>query len=181
MLSAIAAKLALALLAAAGILGLAVLAVAVLSFFLGDAPFLATSKPAAVRTMEVAAIQEGEKVYDLGCGDGRLLVRANKEYGAQAVGVELFPPLCWLARVRALLAGADVKVIRGNIFDFDFSDADVVLCYLMPGPMRKTRTAVEKPETRSPDCLSEFSHSRLGARGALAGRYYREGPRHYQI
>ena len=113
------------------------LGLSILSQFLGGAPFVTTPAPVMDEMMQLAEIKEGEKVYDLGCGDGRLLIEANKLFGAKATGIELSPVFYWLAKERSRFSGADVALVRGNIFDFDFSDADVVFCHLMPMPMKR--------------------------------------------
>ena len=120
-----------------GLVGIAFMILSILSFFLGGVPFVTTPVTVMTEMMELADIRRGETVYDLGCGDGRLLIEANHEYGAKAIGIELSPFFYRLAKIKTLSCGNDVKVIRGNVFEFDFSDADVVFCYLMPKPMKK--------------------------------------------
>ena len=115
----------------------AITMVPIRGIFLGEGPFVSTPWTVMDKMMELADIKKGEKVYDLGCGDGRLLIEANKRYGAKAVGIEISPFVYWLAKIATRFSQAKVKVIRGNIFEFDFSDADVVFCYLFPEPMKK--------------------------------------------
>ena len=71
-----------------------------LSFVLGGAPFIPTPSRVLSRMMELADIKPGEKVYDLGCGDGRLVIEANKRHQARAVGIEISPLAYMLARLR---------------------------------------------------------------------------------
>jgi SAM-dependent methyltransferase len=97
-----------------------------------DAPYIPTPQGAVERMVELAEIKPGEVVYDLGCGDGRILVEAAKKHGVKAIGVDLDPKRVEEAIVNAKEAGVDhlVTVREGNIFDEDFKDADVVFLYL---------------------------------------------------
>ncbi len=78
-------------------------------------------------------LQPGELVYDLGCGDGRVLIMAAKEYNARAIGIEIDPLRYLWCKIRIRMLGLkdQVQVIRGDFFSKDFSDADVVFCYLL--------------------------------------------------
>lgn len=84
------------------------------------------------RILNFAEIKQGETICDLGCGEGRVLVTAAKEYSARGVGIEIDPIKVGLARMLAKFKNVDqqVKIIRGNIFEFDPQDADVVYLYL---------------------------------------------------
>jgi tRNA A58 N-methylase Trm61 len=95
----------------------------------------ATTPPDAVEKMlELAGVTRGDVVYDLGCGDGRIVIAAAKTRGCRAVGVELRPELVARARANVAEAGvADLVEIReGDIFATDFRDATVVALYLLP-------------------------------------------------
>ena len=91
------------------------------------------------RILKFIDIRPGETIFDLGCGDGRVLITAAKEYSAKGVGLEIDPIKVGLARLLAKLKKADsqVKIIRGNIFDFDPSEADIVYLYLTHQAMDK--------------------------------------------
>ena len=73
-------------------------------------------------------------VYDLGCGDGRIVITAAKQYGARGVGIDLDPQRIKEARANALQAGVSdrVRFIEGDLFDASISDATVVALYLIP-------------------------------------------------
>jgi SAM-dependent methyltransferase len=105
-------------------------AVSLISLVMSGAPFIATPKSLTRNIVSLADIQPGEVVYDLGCGDGRFLIEANKFYGARAVGVEISPPVCGLARLTAWLNRAKVEIRCADFKACDFSDADVIFCYL---------------------------------------------------
>lgn len=85
--------------------------------------------------LEVAGVGPSDVVYDLGCGDGRIIVAASKIYGARSVGIEADPIryLISLLRVRALGLKGKVRVIYGNFFNVNLSEATVVTLFLQPG------------------------------------------------
>ena len=121
----------------------------VLSFVLGGAPLVPTPSRVLHRMMELADIKPGEKVYDLGCGDGRLVTEANKKHHARAVGIEIYPLAYILAGLRAFATGAKVTFVLGNFLDYDISDADVVFCCLLEGHMKRLQ---DKFKTLKRDC-----------------------------
>ena len=84
------------------------------------------------RVLEFAEIQPGEKFYDLGSGDGRVVIAAVKNFGAKGVGLEIDPLKISLARWLARRAGVveHAKFLRQNIFACDVAEADVVYLYL---------------------------------------------------
>ena len=119
--------------------GLIVLAgMVVLPIFFG-APWHPLMPYTIRRILNFADIRPGETICDLGSGDGRVLMTATKEYSAKGVGIEIDPIKVGLARLLAKLKKVDeqVSIIRGNIFDFDPSDADVVYLYLTHQAMDK--------------------------------------------
>lgn len=96
--------------------------------------FVPTPEPVAEEMLGLARIMPHETVYDLGSGDGRILIAAAAEYGARAVGYEIDARLVEESRKRIAAAGvADkVEVREGNLFEADLSQADVVTLYLSP-------------------------------------------------
>ena len=106
---------------------------------LSGAPWVPTRRPVAREMCKMAELKPGDRVLDLGCGDGAILLMAAREFGAIGIGVELNPLLVLWARVRARLSGvADrVTIVRGNMFIADLPDADVVMLYLLPRAMRR--------------------------------------------
>ena len=97
------------------------------------APWLPTP-PAKVRHMlELADVQPGEVVYDLGSGDGRMLVVAARRFGARAVGIEIDPLRLLVSRALVAVTGVrkQARVIWGSFFKANLSAADVVTCYLL--------------------------------------------------
>ncbi len=103
---------------------------------LNSAPYVPTLKKNANTMLKLADIKKGMKVYDLGAGDGRLVERAAKK-GANAVGYEISFALFvffWLRKAVFMRKG---KVIWGSIWRKDISDADIVMCFLMPRAMER--------------------------------------------
>lgn len=103
-----------------------------LSSFMG-APFVPTGGRKVRRMLELAQLKKGEKLYELGAGDGRFVIAAAQR-GVNAVGVEINPFQVWWCNMRIALKGLShtAKVIRGNIFDQNLRSADVITCYLLP-------------------------------------------------
>ena len=87
--------------------------------------------------LQLADVNENDLVYDLGCGDGRIVIAAAKYRGARGVGIELNPKLIARANAKAKAAGVEhlVRFEVGSFFDIDFSDATVVMLYL-PGDIK---------------------------------------------
>jgi SAM-dependent methyltransferase len=96
------------------------------------APWVTTPRARVRKMLELAGVGPGDLVYDLGCGDGRILVIAARQFGARAVGIEI-DPLRYLwcrALVSVLGLSERVQVIYGDFFKQDLSRADVVVMFL---------------------------------------------------
>lgn len=110
------------------------------------APFVATPMPVVKRMLELAGVNADSVVFDLGCGDGRVVVTAASKYGARGVGVDIDPVRIAEARSRARRAGVEdrVDILRQDIFDTDISPATVVYLYLYPDSNRLLRPFLEE-------------------------------------
>ena len=99
-----------------------------------DAVFVPTPMDVVKRMLEMAAVKESDVVYDLGSGDGRIVIAAAKTFGCRAVGVELDEDLVKASRAQAKEAGVEKQVSfqHADLFEVDFADADVVALYLLP-------------------------------------------------
>jgi len=112
------------------------------------------STPEIVRAMlTLANVKKGDIVYDLGCGDGRVVITAAKEFGATGVGIDIDPQRISEARENARKAGVTGKVEFRNedLFEADISRATVVALYLYPWVNLKLRPKLLrdlKPGTR---------------------------------
>jgi predicted RNA methylase len=109
--------------------------------FLG-APWVPTSRNMVHKMLDLAEVRPGEIVYDLGCGDGRMIVTAARTYGARAVGIEIDPlRYLWCKGLISVLGlHQQVNLIYGNFFAQDLSQADVITCYLL----QETNNKLEK-------------------------------------
>ncbi|MCX7887519.1 MAG: methyltransferase domain-containing protein [Verrucomicrobiae bacterium] len=99
-----------------------------------DVVFVPTPQPVVDKMLELAEIKPGDIVYDLGCGDGRIVVTAAKRYGVRAIGVDIDPERVKesLENVRSNKVEHLVTILQKDIFAMDFSDATVVFLYLLP-------------------------------------------------
>jgi SAM-dependent methyltransferase len=98
-----------------------------------DVHYVPTPMPVVDKMLELARIQRGDTVFDLGCGDGRIVIEAVKRFGALGVGIDLDPVRIDEARANAAREGVQQRVeFRvGNLFDADLSSANVVTLYLL--------------------------------------------------
>jgi SAM-dependent methyltransferase len=96
------------------------------------APYVSSPARVVDRMLELAKIKPGETLYDLGCGDGRILISAVQKYKVNAVGVEISPKLAAKASAQISKVGLETRarVIQGDLLDVDFGSADVVAIYL---------------------------------------------------
>jgi predicted RNA methylase len=115
------------------------------------APFVPTPMKRVKKMVELAKLKPGQRVYDIGCGDGRFVYLAANQYGAKATGIELSPMVYLYAMLRKLLWGSKAKIVFGNFKHMDLSDADVIFCYLLPDTLKKIQPDLDKqlkPGTR---------------------------------
>ena len=99
------------------------------------------SPPEVVRVMlDLAAVGPSDVVYDLGCGDGRVVIEAARR-GARAVGVDIDPARVREARSNARAAGVEdrVRIVEGDLYETDLRDATVVILFLQPEVNLKLR------------------------------------------
>jgi len=103
--------------------------------------------------LAMAKVGPGDNVYDLGCGDGRIIVTAARRYGAKAVGIELDPlRFLWCQILITVLGLRDrVRIVYGDFFKQDLSAASVVTCYLLTVTNKKLEGKFKSelnPDTR---------------------------------
>lgn len=110
----------------------------------GGGPFVPTKWPAVHEVLKHAKIKKGEIVYDIGAGDGRFVHIAASKYGAKAKGFELDPFVYFIAKFRQKINGWKGEIVRANTFKQDLSKADVIICYMMPKPLKKFQKQFDK-------------------------------------
>jgi SAM-dependent methyltransferase len=110
-----------------------------------DVPYVPTPEPVVEAMIEMAGVKAGDVVYDLGCGDGRVVIAAAKK-GARGVGIDLNPERVSEARENAKRAKVTDKVEfrQGDLFQADVSPATVVTLYLLPSVNRRLRPQLWK-------------------------------------
>lgn len=117
-----------------------------------DVIWIPTSDELVAEMLRMAQVQPSDLVYDLGAGDGKIAIAAAKQFGARAVGVEYNPQLAQLGQclVQAEGVADKVKIVQGDIFQTDFSQATVVTLYLLPELNLRLRPTLlkMKPGTR---------------------------------
>ena len=110
------------------------------------APFVPTPQDVVERMLELAGVTKNDVVYDLGCGDGRIVITAAKKYGAWGVGVDIDPERIAESKANAETAGV-TKLVEFRLQDaleVDVSPATVVTLYLLTGSNLKLRPILTK-------------------------------------
>ncbi|HLI85587.1 MAG TPA: methyltransferase domain-containing protein [Bryobacteraceae bacterium] len=108
---------------------------------LPDVPYVPTDNTVVDAMLKLAGVTSADTVYDLGCGDGRIVVRAAKNYGAHGVGVDINPERIQEARENAKRNSVEnlVRFEEGDLFDANIRNATVVTLYLLPDVNLKLR------------------------------------------
>lgn len=131
-----------------GIVGI-VFACVILPYFFG-AFWYPTPKRKVKKMLHLAKLKPGEVVYDLGCGDGRIVITAVKEFNAKAVGIDIDPLKIFFVKlkVKLLKLGKEIRLICGNFFKHNLNSADVITIYLSQMANNKliSKLAVELKE-----------------------------------
>ncbi len=120
---------------------------------MGDVPFVPTPEVVVEAMLDLAGVTSEDVVYDLGCGDGRIVIAAAKKYGARGVGIDLNPTRVEEAHNNARAAGVEdrVKFVEGDLFKAEIAPATVVTLYLLSTVNNKLKPRLLnelKPGTR---------------------------------
>jgi SAM-dependent methyltransferase len=118
-----------------------------------DVLYVPTPQAVVDAMLQLADVKAGDVVYDLGSGDGRIVIAAAQKYGARGVGVEIDPALVATATEAAATAGVSdrVRFVTQNLFSADISEATVVTLYLLQSINERLRPKLVrelKPGTR---------------------------------
>ncbi len=110
------------------------------------APFVPTPMAVMEKMLEMAEVDASDVVFDLGCGDGRIVITAARKYGARGVGIDIVPQRIKESREGAKKAGVEelVEFRLGDLTKMDFSEATVVTLYLLPESNELLRPLFDK-------------------------------------
>jgi SAM-dependent methyltransferase len=117
------------------------------------APWVPTPQPVVDRMLELAEVTGKDVLYDIGCGDGRIVITAARRYGTRGVGIDIDPAMIKASERNAAAAGLErqVRFIATDATKADFSEATVVTLYLLPESnalMRPLLEAQLRPKSR---------------------------------
>lgn len=118
-----------------------------------DVPYVPTPESVVAKMLELAKVNKNDVVYDLGSGDGRIVITAAQKHGAKGIGYDIDPQRIKEANANAQAAGVTnrVRFVEGDLFQADLSEASVVTLYLLPDINLKLRPKLLKelkPGTR---------------------------------
>jgi predicted RNA methylase len=110
------------------------------------APYVPSPQAVVERMLEAGHVTADDLVYDLGSGDGRVVITAAQKFGARAVGVEGMPDLCRQARIRIKSLGLDdrVQIVEDNVFHVNLSPATVVTMFFLTSSNERLRPNLER-------------------------------------
>lgn len=140
-----------------GLLGGSALA---LSWFAGsDAPYVPTNMNLISKVLKLAGVKKGGVFYELGSGDGRVVIEAAK-LGAKANGVEQSWLRVWYSRYKSRLAGTNrtTHFCHGNIFDRNYYPADIVYIYLLKPAVEKLEDKLKKELNKGAIVITQTYH-----------------------
>lgn len=111
-----------------------------------DVPYVPTTEAAVSAMLKLADVKKTDIVYDLGCGDGRIVIAAAKDFGARGVGIDINPERIREANANAKRAGVEhlVRFEENDLFQADFHEASVVTIFLLPDINLKLRPKLLK-------------------------------------
>ncbi len=114
-----------------------------------DAPYLQTPNEAVVKMLEMAQVRSNDLVYDLGSGDGRIVIAAAQKFKAKAIGIEIDPELIRESAREEESAIAQtpdirdrIKFVKQDLFKTDLRDATVITLYLLPQANLRVRSEI---------------------------------------
>jgi len=110
------------------------------------APYIPTPEVIVNRMLEAGHVKAEDVVYDLGSGDGRIVIMAAQKFGAHAVGVEIMPDLCRKAteRIKSLGLSDRARIMEDSLFRVDLSPATVVTMFFLTSSNERLKPNLEK-------------------------------------
>lgn len=125
-------------------------------FFL--VPYVPSKNRVVKKMVSLANLRPRETVYDLGCGDGRLLIEAGKKAKVKSIGFEIAPLVFLLAKLRTLLLCSKIQIRFENFFKANLSKANVIFCYLIPNVMPRLAAKIKRECRRGTRIISNTFH-----------------------
>ena len=118
-----------------------------------DVPFVSSSELIVAKMLEMVKLKPGDILFDLGCGDGRIIVAAAQSFGVTSIGIEKRRDLALEAtgKIRELNLSRRTAVMLGDFYSFDLSNADVVVSYLLTVANKQLESKLQselKPRSR---------------------------------
>jgi protein-L-isoaspartate O-methyltransferase len=110
------------------------------------APYFPTPPSIVEKMLQTGELKKGEKMFDLGSGDGRIVIMAAQKFGADATGVEIDESLQKqsMAEIKRRKLSERARIIHGDVAAQDYSSADLLTVYLLPNSNTKIRPMLEK-------------------------------------
>jgi tRNA A58 N-methylase Trm61 len=146
-----------------------------------DCVYVGTPYDVIDAMLDTASIGRSEVVYDLGCGDGRIIVAAAKRFGCRGVGYDIDPQRIKESHenVRKEKVGELVEIKQEDIFELDLSKADVIMLYLLPEMNVKLIPQFEKLRPGSRIVTHNYSIEGIVHKDSLTVKSLEDGVRHY--
>lgn len=116
-----------------------------------DVVYVGTPYDVASKMLQMAKVNKDDLVYDLGCGDARILILAAQKYGCRAIGYDIDPEMVRISRENVARNHVEdlVKIVQADIFTLDLREADVIPMYLLPEMNQKLLPQLEKLKSGS--------------------------------
>jgi protein-L-isoaspartate O-methyltransferase len=110
------------------------------------APYYPTPQTVVIKMLQMGGLKAGEKMFDLGSGDGRIVIMAAQKFHADATGIEMDKDLYKQSteKIRKLGLEKNARIINGDLFKQDYSSADLLTVYLLPASNSKVAPMLEK-------------------------------------
>src|SRR3989442_15200267 len=110
------------------------------------APYYPTPETIVEKMLQLGGLKAGEKMFDLGSGDGRIVIMAAQKFHADAVGIEMDKDLFKQStdKIRKLDLEKTARIVNGDIFKQNYGSADMITVYLLPASNDKVRPILEK-------------------------------------
>lgn len=112
--------------------------------FISRVPYVPSRKSAIQKMLKLAQLKPGQTIYDLGCGDGRLLFTAEKHYRTQGIGFEIAPLVYLSGLLRKFITRSKSQIRFQNFFHVNLKNAHTIFCYLTPYALKKLVPKLKK-------------------------------------